>query len=218
MGSRGGTLRGLDLQAYKNGLKLTSVQTSVLIGCLLGDGTLRLGIKAVNANLKIEQGLAQKAYVWWKYNHFKEWVLTPPKQSHRYKSNGERYRKSWWFRTVRHPEISFFHNMFYCEGKKQVPITIGQHLDPLSLAVWVMDDGSFNRNVLDLSTYAFNKDSIRILQQVLWKKFSLKTGYFNDRNIGFRMYFPKNESKKISSIIAPFIIPSMEYKLPPLTP
>lgn len=80
MGSRRGKIfGGLALKAYKNGLNLTSTQISILIGSLLGDGTLRTGDRAVNANFKIEHGLVQKDYVVWKYDNFKEWVLTHPK-------------------------------------------------------------------------------------------------------------------------------------------
>lgn len=218
MGSRRGKLGGLALQVYKDNLELTSTQASILIGSLLGDGTLRLGERAVNANFKIEHGLSQKIYVSWKYDHFKKWVLTPPKISYRYRKNGERYEKSWWFRTIRHPKITLFHKLFYSEGRKQVPTTIGQHLDPLSFAVWIMDDGSLNRGVYDISTYSFKEHEIHILQRVLWNKFCLKGKYFNDRNIGFRMYFPKGETDKINSIISPFVVSCMRYKLPLLTP
>lgn len=44
-------------------LTINSRQYSLIIGSMLGDGTLRVGSGAINANLKIEQGLVQKDYV-----------------------------------------------------------------------------------------------------------------------------------------------------------
>lgn len=209
---------GLALRVYKTKLNLTQTQNSILVGSLLGDGTLRVGKGAVNANFKTEQGLAQKDYVIWKYSYFREWVLTPPKISYRYDNNGQRYKKSWWFRTVRHPEITYFHKLFYSKRKKVVPKIIGQYLNPLSFAVWIMDDGSFNRGIYDISTYSFKEDEIQILQQVLKDRFQINARYFYDRDKGYRMYFLKSESSKICSVISPHIISCMKYKLPLLTP
>ena len=218
MGSRRGKLVGKVLEAYKKDLKLSSVQISILCGSLLGDGTLGLGYKASNANYKVDHGIPQKEYVFWKYEKFKEWVLTPPKISFRTNENGEKYKKSFWFRTVRHPEITFFRNLFYPQGKKIVPKNIEKYLDPLGFAVWIMDDGSFNRGMYDISTYSFTETEITLLLQVLKNKFGLVGNYFNDRDIGFRMYFPKSQTIKISSLISPYVIQTMKYKLPLLTP
>lgn len=219
MGSRRGKIfGGLALEAYKNGLNLTSTQISILIGSLLGDGTLRTGDRAVNANFKIEHGLVQKDYVVWKYDNFKEWVLTPPKISYRYDNNGRKYKKSWWFRTIRHPKITFFRNLFYNNGKKVIPKVVGRYLDSLALAVWIMDDGSFNRGTYDISTYSFKENEIQALQKALKERFQIVGKYFSDRDKGFRMYFSRSESLKISSIISPYIVSCMKYKLPLLTP
>ncbi|MEK7515930.1 MAG: hypothetical protein AAB555_03355 [Patescibacteria group bacterium] len=68
----------------KKSLALTLDQRSLLIGSLLGDGTMRLGEGARNANYKVEQGLVQKSYVFWKYELLKPFVTTEPKLSYRY--------------------------------------------------------------------------------------------------------------------------------------
>ena len=78
----------------KKSLVLTQEQQSILIGSILGDGTLQLGERGINANFKTEQGLAQKKYVWWKYKIFQPWVFTEPKISYRYRTSGEKYAKS----------------------------------------------------------------------------------------------------------------------------
>ena len=148
MGSRGNTegspgiciMQTLALSEYKKKLTFSRLQTSVLVGSLLGDGTLRLGKGAINVNFKVEHGLRQKEYVFWKYQVFKEWVTTPPKLSVRYDGNRLPYPKSWWFRTIRHPEITLFHKKFYPFGIKIVPNDIKNFLDPLAFAVWIMDD------------------------------------------------------------------------------
>ena len=206
-------MQTLILQKYKDSLKLNQTQTSVLIGAILGDGTLRVPKGAINANFKIEQGLKQKDYVFWKYEVFKEWVTNPPEISFRYDENRQPYEKSWWFRTLSHPELTSFHKVFYKNGRKVVPNNIADLLDHLALAVWIMDDGSLNQNKIDISTYSFKLEEIKLLQQALLKKFALESNFYKDRDKGFRMYFRKTETAKLIPLISKFIIPNLAYKI-----
>ena len=199
---------------FKKDLHLKEDQISVLIGSMLGDGTLRIGDGAVNANFKTEHGLKQKEYVFWKYRVFEKWVGTPPKISYRYRENGERYEKSWWFRTVRHPEITHFYKLFYPKNKKIIPKNIESFLDSLSLAVWVMDDGNRSGRSINLSTYAFSLSEIKRIQKALKDRFCLESSFRPDRDKGYRMYFNVQNTKKLVKIIFPYILPSMYYKLP----
>lgn len=202
------------LQEYKKRLVLNQRQISVLVGSLLGDGTLRTGQRAKNANFKVEHGLKQKDYVFWKYDVFKEWVTTPPKISLRCNPYGLPYQKSWWFRTLRHPNITIFHKKFYKNAIKIVPKDIENFLDPLAFAVWIMDDGSLNRDKIDISTYSFKLKEIILLQKAIVKRFSLDSNYYMDRDKGFRMYFRKSEMQKLTRVISDFIIPNLQYKIP----
>ncbi len=201
------------LQKYKLSLSLNQTQTAVLVGSLLGDGTLRVGKNALNANFKVEQGLKQKDYVFWKYDVFKEWVLTPPKISKRYDENRVPYEKSWWFRTVRHPKLTLFHNIFYKNRVKVVPKNIADLLDPLAISVWIMDDGNLSNNCINISTYSFKLGEIKLLQEVLLQKFALRSSFFKDRDKGFRMYFIRKETQKLIPLISSFIIPNLAYKI-----
>lgn len=199
--------------SIKNDLVLTPEQKSVLIGSLLGDGTLRLGQRAINANFKVEHGLQQKEYVFWKYKVFRPWVFTEPKLSYRYDGSGKKYQKSWWFRTIRHPLLTELYRRFYKDGRKIVPPTIGLDLNPLALAVWVMDDGSFSKNKIDISTYSFTLPEIERLVCVFERNFGLFAKYYRDRDKGYRMYFDTANTRKLVSIIEPHVVPTMRYKL-----
>ena len=199
--------------SIKDSLVLTQEQKSVLIGSILGDGTLQLGERGANANFKTEHGLVQKEYVYWKYNILKPWVFTEPKISYRYKESRERYAKSYWFRTVRHPTLTEFHKRFYENGKKMIPKDIAGDIDALALAVWVMDDGSLNSNQLDISTYSFTLQDIYLLIDALKSNFGLSSKYYRDRDKGYRMYFNKTETRKLISLIKPHVIPNIDYKI-----
>lgn len=201
----------------KQNLILTTEQKKIIIGSLLGDGTMYIGKKGQNANFKVEHGLAQEQYTKWKYAILKPWVATEPKISFRYRENGEKYQKSWWFRTIRHPILTELHNKFYVvEGvnrKKLLPKDLPGEIDPLVLAVWIMDDGSFSKGRIDISTYCFSISEISFLQDILRDKFGLKALSYKDRDKGIRIYFNKSETAKTIQIISPYIISPMRYKI-----
>lgn len=207
----------------KNSLSLTQKQKELITGSLLGDGTMRLGRNARNANFKVEHGLAQEQYVFWKYGMLKNFVFTEPKISYRYRDNRMKYPKSWWFRTIRHPLMTEIYNQFYLKdgyrsGRKILPDSLPENLSPFALAVWIMDDGSFNRSQIDISTYSFILSEIHRLQDIFCRRFRLKASFYKDRNIGFRIYFTKKYTEELIKIIYPYIIPSMLYKIGFATP
>lgn len=202
----------------KKSLTLSLKQRALITGSLLGDGTMRLGKGAQNVNFKVEHGLAQKEYVVWKYQILKSFVFTEPKISYRYDKNDEKYAKSWWFRTIRHPFFTkiyknFYEGNSYKSGRKIIPVKIKKELSPFVLAVWIMDDGSYSRNKIDISTYSFSLPEINFLQRCFENIFDIRIKYYRDRDKGYRMYCNQEETKKLIKIIRPYIIPSMMYKI-----
>lgn len=202
----------------KRDIVLSSSQQSLIIGSLLGDGTMRMGKGAVNANFKIEHGLKQKEYVLWKYEILKPLVLTEPKLSFRYNERGEKYEKSWWFRTIRHSKLtriyaSFYKTETYLCGKKIIPLSIRELLDPMAFAVWVMDDGSYSKGKIDISTYSFSLPEIKFLQSIIADKFNIQMNIYKDRDKGYRIYTNVREAKKLIEVIYPYVIQTMAYKI-----
>lgn len=202
----------------KRSLDLTNEQRSIIIGSLLGDGTMRIGKGCINANFKVEHGLEQKQYVKWKYQILKPLVFTEPKLSYRYDEENKIYPKSWWFRTIRHPLLTEIYRRFYKgenyrTGKKIIPRNIIQDIDPLAIAVWIMDDGSYSRNVINISTYSFSLSEILSLQKCIRQLFDVDVRWYRDRDKGYRIYFSKTHTKCLTEIIRPYIIPSMNYKI-----
>ncbi len=59
---------------------LTSIQHAVLVGSLLGDGTLRKQGTRTNALLEVNHSWQSKEYVDWKFIIFQSYVLTSPKR------------------------------------------------------------------------------------------------------------------------------------------
>ena len=196
------------LKEYKSKLFLTDRQKEVLIGTLLGDGSIKISVSGKAARLQICQSFDYKEYVFWKKSIFKEWVLSGPKY---YKVNN-----SLIFRTVSHPEIYKFYSKFYINKVKKIPKDINDILKSnLSLAVWFMDDGNgyHHANSYRLSTYAFGYEGNLLLQKCLLENFGLNTHLFKDSK-GFQIYIPTRggDANKFKKLIFDHIIPKMKYK------
>lgn len=167
--------RGAKLQAYLKEQQLTSLQKSVLIGLLLGDGTLSKNLDNGQSNFKIEQSATTKGieYVNFLYKVFQPWVGTPPKI--RYKNQKPH---SIWFRTFRMKELEFYREQFYKidvngNRKKHVPKLIHKWLNPISLAIWYMDDGGKHKYAYYLHSHGFTRSENQCLQEALMSVFSL---------------------------------------------
>jgi len=202
----------------KRRLELTKIQKELIIGSLLGDGTMRVGKGSINANFKVEQGIVQKDLVFWKYSILRSLVFTEPKISYRYNELRQPYPKSWWFRTVRHPQITDIYHQFYTgdgfrTGRKIIPANISNYINPFTMAIWIMDDGSYGKHNLHLSTYSFSIEEIGLLEKSILECLGISFKHYRDRDKGFRMYCSKTETAKLVPIVKDFILPSLTYKI-----
>ena len=114
---------------------LTREQKSLIIGTILGDGYLRIIPKRKNAFLEVNHSFAQKDYVDWKYSILQSIVKSKPKLR---KGNGQRIAYRFYTRCL--SEITDLFKAFYRDGRKIIPDNL--KINPLTLAVWYMDDGS----------------------------------------------------------------------------
>ena len=139
-------------------LHLTKKQQSIILGTILGDGCLERNGKFVR--LRLEHGINQEAYLFWKHRALKS-IVGPVMKVHSYHKVNERFYDSYRTYTFSNQAFEKYANMFYHNKKKIIPQNIiDLFKDPLSLAVWFMDDG-YKRNdcnALRLNTDSFTKD------------------------------------------------------------
>ena len=196
-------------------MKLTKQQTNVLVGTILGDGFLqKTGEK--NARLRLEHGQKQKDYVLWKGNIFGRLFQGQPNYLERiHPKSRETYKYCRW-QSNAGPAFGRWRKYFYPDGKKIIPNDIGNFLtEPITLAVWYMDDGYFNKT--DRNSYIYlgrtTRDEADILQKAIRKNFEIEAKIYDKKNKGFALFFGALETKKLQALVFPFIIPSLRYKL-----
>lgn len=197
-------------------MKLNKHEEAAVIGMILGDGYLqKTGTK--NARLRLEHSAKQKAYLLWKaallprFFQGKSTMLTRvhpiTKQSYHY---------------VRHqssssPALGTLRTIFYPEGKKHIPQNLERFMiSPLTLAIWHMDDGYYDKKDNDIYLYLgrTSKREAEIASDVIKKKFDLENSVVDKKIKGFVLYFSPRVARKFAQLIKKYILPEMAYKIP----
>lgn len=100
-----------------------------------------------------------------------------------------------------------------------MPQDIAEYLTPLALAIWIMDDGSRVGQGLKWSTNCFSYEDCLRLSNVLLEKFNLRTSV---QSAGvpnqYVIYVYKESMPHLRSLVKPYMVPSMLYKLGTLHP
>ena len=184
---------------------LTQEQKSLIIGTILGDGYLRIIPRRKNDFLEVNHSANQKDYVNWKYFVLQSIVKNTPKLR-----NGNGHRIACRFYTRCHPEITDLFRYFYKDGKKIIPNNL--EINPFSLAVWYMDDGSKSGGSVYLNTQQFSVEDQNKLMKLLSYKFGINSNLNKDKEYK-RIRILRGDAKKFCNIIRQFVPHSMEYKL-----
>jgi len=189
--------------------KLTKERVSVLVGSLLGDGYL--DETTMGYSFRLHHGIKQKDYIDWKYKILSNIVNSPPKV----------YGTRVYFRTVSHPYLVNLRKLFYKKDRSRVipESFLEKFLNPLSLAVWIMDDGTNelgSGKCAKINSQSFSYTDHEVICKLLRNKFDLKANINKGRTY-FRIRFHKESMPQLIEMVRLYILPSLFYKLIPVT-
>lgn len=190
---------------------LSQLQEQLLIGSLLGDGGLIATGGGKRFRFTVSHGAKQKDYLFWKYELLKDLVKTPPKL--------QAQTNAWKFNTISSQELTDLRACFY-KGRQKVVPEIAQRMIgvPQVLAIWYMDDGNLRRQNgkvygCMLNSHSFTYKDNQKFSRWLNQWYGLTSVL--QRNHGkYRLYFGASSWRQFCDIVAPYILPSMRYKLP----
>jgi len=189
----------------------------VLIGTVLGDAFLqKTGAK--NARLRLEHSEKQKQYLLWKVGLFPRLFQGKPTYMTRvHPKTGSTYA---YFRAQSNasPELGAWRNVFYQNGQKKIPDTLGKILtEPITLAVWYMDDGYYyakDRNSYLCLGRVSRREAVAA-QHAILNNFGIRARVYDKKTKGFALYFSVAETKKMHKLIGTHMLPELAYKLLP---
>lgn len=209
-----------NLKLYKQQLfKLTKKQKEIAIGVLLGDGCLQTQNKGKTFRLKFEQSFKHKDYIDHLFEIFDPWILSNPKLVTRINKN-KNIVKTFQLQTFSHIAFNELAELFLdFNFKKSINTNIEKNFTSQSLAYWFMDDGgkldyTVNKGkAIVLNTHNFSLNEVNFLKTMLINKFKLKCWIKLNKQKPI-IVISGYSYEKVITLIKPFIIPSMIYKLP----
>ncbi|MEW6610937.1 MAG: LAGLIDADG endonuclease [Patescibacteria group bacterium] len=195
------------IRQLRSSLSLSDYQKEVVVGTILGDGSLLANAWGKHYRLQISHSADQKELVEWKHKVFRNFTLQEPSY--------ETSHQAWKFKTISHPQFTEYHHVFYRGGKKVVPPNITEILTPVGLTVWFMDDGALGTRGEGyiLNTQSFNLDDQIKLKECLVDKFGIRYVTFHKDRRWLRLYIGKYSIRQFASLVEDQCLPSMRYKL-----
>jgi recombination protein RecA len=203
------------LQAVEH--KLSAFQWDVILGSLLGDGSLSSTRSGHGARFRIGHGQKQAEYADWKASLFANLNVS--------RSTND---KGAVFHDVQPlPELAELRRAVYIGGQKVLSWDYLKRLTPLSIALWYQDDGTFqlrSKGLQDrtaggsgrseICVQAIEAGSRQRLRDLLADTWGIEAKLV-ERGGNAILQFPTAETAKLHALIAPFVHPSMAYKLLP---
>jgi uracil-DNA glycosylase family 4 len=191
------------------GQGLSPVARDVVWGTLLGDGSLRRPA----AMLSFAHSARQADYALFKADLLAE--LQPRSQRLEVAAvvGAPKSYPVIHVRTRAHRALSVIRREFY-SPRKRIPRSLAGRLNDRMIAIWFMDDGYLRirptrRPLAEIATCGFSQEDLELLLGEL-----ARLGLPAKASRG-RLYFDVPTSRKLSERIAPYVPPSMRYKLHP---
>jgi NADH-ubiquinone oxidoreductase chain 4 len=182
----------------------------IFIGLILSDANLATS-KNNNYHCHLKQSIINVSFLLYCFS-----ILAHYCQSVPYLGKSILNGKSFYsvaFRTRSLPCFTQLRLLFYPNGTKIVPENIFDLITPVSLAYWIMGDGSANKKGLFLCTDSFSfQDTVRLMN-VLIIKFNLDcTIIIRDKKYP-RIYIKKQSMPHLRQLVLPYMHPSFLYKI-----
>jgi recombination protein RecA len=197
--------------------RLSDFQWKVLLGGLMGDAALSPTRSGHGARYRFGHGAKQAEYCEWKASLFENVGV----------SRSSNVTGATFCDVTPLPELAELRRAVYFGGRKVFSDDYLKQLTPLSLAIWYMDDGCFTlraKGVQERTKNGSGRSEICIEAMEPTTRERLVAYLADTWDLRPRLItragkavltFPKDETAKLHALVAPYIHPSMEYKLLP---
>jgi recombination protein RecA len=181
-------------------------QLKLILGSILGDGSLRFASEQ-NVSFRVGHGLEQSEYCEWKHE-----MLAPFANKIGNTGNGIG------FDTTPMAQLAWLHEAVYAvDGTRTISDELVEQLDERAIAAWYCDDGSFSGHykrwghgkAVIYNTSLTEADKERLAARCEELGMGLPTITYRE------LLFSGERARQFQEKIAPYVHPSMDYKLHP---
>lgn len=201
-----------------NKICLTPLQVQILLGTILGDGSLKKQTGYANVRFQMRHSILSLGLFYWKMDKLRS--ISTENSVHISEPDGFSKKHKLHFQTRALPALTRLHNLCYRNNKLFFSKQWLNLLTEVSLMVWWLDDGGKIGRICNkgkLSTQGFTRFQNKLLQKYLFKRWHIRTYISRQRKKtgGYYFFLEMNTTnlKKFLRIIMPVMpIPQMLYK------
>lgn len=185
---------------------LSEDQMKLILGSLMGDGSMRY-VSDHNASFRLGHGKKQRDYLEWKQS-----MLSP------FANKIGKTGAGSGFDTIPMRQLATIRDAVYAgDGRKHVTEELLSQMDERSFAAWYLDDGNFSGSY---RRWGNGKATICVKglateDRELVADRCAELGFGRPTLSGVNLLFSGERTRKFQEAIAPYVHPSMEYKLHP---
>jgi len=180
----------------------TEIQQEIFNGLMLGDGSLNKTKKETHySNLIVVRQAQDLDYLLWQQELLKEFYAINSKPiyfAHKSKDKKDKtkFKTHYYYRLITRAGVIFsnYRKIWYPNGKKIIPPNL--ILTPLTIAVWLADDGSitYGRNKetlkITLCTHGFSKNDVEKIALSLSKRYNEHFRVYMEHREGYDRPYP----------------------------
>ena len=197
----------------KNILPLSAQTREIILGSILGDGSLKKHKGYRNARFSFRHSIEQKEYFEWKARQIKE--ISSAESIFLQKADGFSKNKKLRYQSKALPQLTEIYELTHKRKKFQIKRRWLNQMTALSLAIWWFDDGSLivNSKRGVICTDGLEKNEVKKLVRYLEIVWGIKTKVapVNRKRFGkqeqyWRIWFRSSEElKKFLRVIMPYV-------------
>jgi len=187
---------------------------SIATWLTLGDGNIALKGRQVNAFFQLTHRYENGDYVLMKKNLLEQ--ITHVSVALRNRSYGQ----EWQLWTGCHPMFNKVRLNTYLNGHKVIYTHSIKLMTPLCLALLYQDDGRYSpeKSTISINKPTFSKTELEMLAKGIVDRFGIifrvrRSCTLKDGSIGHELGLRYSDKDKFFSMIDPYIVPSMFYKV-----
>jgi hypothetical protein len=204
----------------RNMIQVSKFNESIIIGLSLSDGYIEKR-KGWNPRIQLEQSIKNFEYLWYVFKKFNIFNSNYPFLIKR--KIRDKIFFSLQFKTRQLNCFNKFYTLLYFNNKKTIKPELFHHINYISLAHWIMGDGSKSKKGIILCTDSYSLKEIIILMNILKIKFNIDSSIHYRVTISpnntiikqkvARIYINGKNLNKIKPFIKPYFVKSMLYKI-----
>lgn len=189
----------------------------IILGSILGDGSLKRYVGYKNARISIRHSEKQSEYFYWKAQQLSE--VATPRSIKRLTPTGNSKSHKLQFVSAALPSLTMIHKHSYFKNTLHITRYWLNCLSPISLMIWWLDDGSIvgggRQGVI--CTDGFSKEGVERLCRyldVVWNVKCRVGPIDKDGRVYYRLWFSTNQLKNFLRLFMGYIpVKSMLYKV-----